>query len=37
MAKVKQGGGGVWGQIAMPAQQIGDQDLRTIVRWILAQ
>ncbi|HSC81419.1 MAG TPA: c-type cytochrome [Chitinolyticbacter sp.] len=37
MAKIKQGGGGVWGQIPMPAQQIGDQDLRTIVRWVLAQ
>ncbi|WP_148713705.1 c-type cytochrome [Chitinolyticbacter meiyuanensis] len=37
MAKIKQGGAGVWGQIPMPAQQIGDQDLRTIVHWVLAQ
>ncbi|UXY15678.1 c-type cytochrome [Chitiniphilus purpureus] len=37
MAKVRHGGGGVWGKIPMPPQQIGEADLRTIVRWVLAQ
>ncbi|GAA5784407.1 hypothetical protein GCM10007860_01180 [Chitiniphilus shinanonensis] len=37
MNRVKQGSKGNWGQIAMPAQQIGDADLRVIVRWVLAQ
>ncbi|QNM96566.1 c-type cytochrome [Chitinimonas koreensis] len=36
-AKVKQGTVGAWGQIPMPAQQIGDADLKLIVQWILAQ
>ncbi|MDR3429795.1 MULTISPECIES: c-type cytochrome [Silvimonas] len=37
MKTVKEGGGGTWGTIAMPAQQIGDEDLRTIIKWILVQ
>ncbi|KPC52132.1 c-type cytochrome [Amantichitinum ursilacus] len=37
MKKVKEGGGGTWGTISMPAQVIGDDDLRTIVKWVLAQ
>ena len=36
MAKVKTGGQGVWGGIAMPPNaQLQEQDLRTLVRWIL--
>jgi cytochrome c551/c552/cytochrome c553 len=35
-AKVKAGGGGVWGPIPMPAQAaIKDDDIRTMVHWIL--
>jgi cytochrome c len=35
--KVKQGGGGVWGQTPMPAQtEVKDDDARAIVAWILA-
>ncbi len=35
-AKVRAGGAGVWGSVAMPAQtQIADADVRTLVRWIL--
>ncbi|WP_028450605.1 MULTISPECIES: c-type cytochrome [Chitinibacter] len=38
MAEVRKGlPGGKWGQIPMPAQQIEDKDLRTIIRWVLAQ
>lgn len=35
--KIRTGGTGVWGQVAMPANTaISDQDLNTIVNWILA-
>jgi cytochrome c len=35
-AKVRQGGGGVWGEVAMPAQtQLDEADARALVRWIL--
>jgi cytochrome c len=35
--KVKKGGSGVWGQIPMPPNtQVPDQDVKTIVAWILA-
>ncbi len=37
MKKVKEGGGGTWGTIAMPPQQIGDDDLKVIVKWVLSQ
>jgi cytochrome c len=38
MAKVKNGGQGVWGSIPMPAQsQLSDADLKTVVDWVLAQ
>jgi len=38
MAKVKAGGQGVWGSIPMPAQaQLSDDDLKTVVDWVLAQ
>ncbi|WP_124949753.1 c-type cytochrome [Sulfuriferula thiophila] len=37
MDKVKKGGAGVWGQIPMPPNpQVKDEDLRVIVKWILA-
>lgn len=36
MAKVKSGGQGVWGSVAMPPfANLQDQDLRMLVRWIL--
>ena len=36
-SKIKQGGSGVWGSVAMPPQsQIADGDIRTILGWILA-
>ena len=36
MAKVKAGGQGVWGSMPMPPfAQLQEQDLRTLVRWIL--
>jgi len=34
--KVKKGGSGVWGPIPMPShEQIKEEDIRTIVKWIL--
>lgn len=38
VAKVKAGGSGVWGNIPMPANspQVKDEDIKTIVQWILA-
>lgn len=35
--KVKKGGSGVWGPIPMPANspQVKDEDIKTIVQWIL--
>jgi cytochrome c len=35
--KVKKGGSGVWGPIPMPANspQVKDDDIKTIVQWIL--
>ena len=36
VAKVKAGGSGVWGPIPMPAHpQIKEEDIRTIVKWVL--
>lgn len=36
MGKVKSGGQGVWGNVPMPPNaQLQEQDLRTLVRWIL--
>ena len=37
IAKVKAGGSGVWGNIPMPANspQVKDEDIKTIVQWIL--
>ena len=38
VAKVKAGGSGVWGPIPMPANspQVKDEDIKTIVHWILS-
>ncbi|MGQ0442179.1 MAG: c-type cytochrome [Methylophilaceae bacterium] len=38
VTKVKAGGSGVWGPIPMPANspQVKDEDIKTIVQWILA-
>lgn len=35
--KVKAGGGGTWGNIPMPANspQVKDEDIKTIVKWVL--
>lgn len=35
--KVKAGGAGVWGNIPMPANspQVSDEDIKTIVKWVL--
>lgn len=37
--KVKKGGSGTWGPIPMPANspQVKDDDIKTIVKWVLAQ
>jgi cytochrome c len=34
--KVKKGGSGVWGAIPMPPNALKDEDLRALVKWILA-
>ncbi len=38
-AKVRAGGVGVWGSIAMPkaASSVSDEEIKTIVEWILAR
>ena len=38
VAKVKAGGSGVWGPMPMPANspQVKDEDIKTIVQWVLA-
>lgn len=37
-SKVKAGGSGVWGTVAMPPNsKIADKDLKKIVAWVLAQ
>ncbi len=36
-AKVKAGGSGVWGQVPMPPNvQVSDENIRTIVTWVLS-
>ncbi|HQT81115.1 MAG: hypothetical protein B7Z60_02905 [Ferrovum sp. 37-45-19] len=36
--KVRHGGGGVWGAMAMPAQtKVSDADLHTILKWVLSR
>ena len=35
--KVKKGGSGAWGAVPMPANgQVKDEDIKTLVKWILA-
>ena len=34
--KVRKGGSGVWGAIPMPPNALKDEDLRALVKWILA-
>jgi cytochrome c len=34
--KVKAGGGGVWGTIPMPPNNVPDGDIKTMVEWILS-
>lgn len=38
VAKVKAGGGGVWGPMAMPAMgaQVKEADITTVVQWVLS-
>ena len=37
-AKVKKGGSGVWGTVAMPPNpQVKDDDLKKIIAWVLSQ
>jgi cytochrome c len=38
IAKVKAGGSGVWGDSAMPpnSPQVKDEDIKTIVKWVLS-
>ncbi|HOY70495.1 MAG TPA: c-type cytochrome [Methylotenera sp.] len=36
--KVKKGGSGTWGPMPMPANtQVKDEDIKTLVKWVLAQ
>ncbi len=38
VAKVKSGGGGVWGPMPMPAStQVSEADIHTLVKWVLSQ
>jgi cytochrome c len=34
--KVKNGGGGVWGSVPMPPNNVPDADLKTLVQWVLS-
>ena len=34
--KVKNGGGGVWGSVPMPPNNVPDADLKTLVEWVLS-
>jgi cytochrome c len=36
IGKVKNGGGGVWGSIPMPPNNVPEPDIKTMVEWILA-
>ena len=36
VAKVKAGGGGVWGSIPMPPNNVPEADIKTMVGWILS-
>ncbi|MBL8512221.1 MAG: c-type cytochrome [Betaproteobacteria bacterium] len=34
--KIKKGGSGAWGQVPMPPNNLKDEDLKTLVAWILS-
>jgi len=36
IAKVKSGGGGVWGSIPMPPNNVPEGDIKTMVDWVLS-
>jgi cytochrome c len=36
IAKVKNGGGGVWGSIPMPPNNVPESDIKIIVEWVLS-
>ena len=36
VSKVKSGGGGVWGSIPMPPNNVPEGDIKTMVEWILS-
>lgn len=36
IGKVKSGGGGVWGSIPMPPNNVPEPDIKTMVEWILS-
>jgi cytochrome c len=35
--KVIKGGGGVWGQIPMPPNNVTEKEAQTLVKWVLSQ
>lgn len=35
--KVMKGGGGVWGQMPMPANAVSQEDAKKLVEWVLSQ
>jgi cytochrome c len=37
VAKVKDGGSGVWGAVPMPPSTVSEADITTIVNWMLTQ
>jgi cytochrome c len=37
IAKVKAGGKGVWGKVAMPPNNVTDGEAKTLVQWVLSQ
>lgn len=37
IAKVKAGGKGVWGNVAMPPNNVTDEEAKTLVQWVLSQ
>lgn len=37
MAKVRRGGNGNWGTVSMPPNDVGEADLKVLLRWVLAR
>ena len=37
MTKVRRGGNGNWGKTSMPANDVNEADLRTLLRWVLGR